>query len=36
VVRVWQTAAYGQRLPEPNEFDELLRQWTQGFAGETP
>jgi len=36
VVRIWQAAAYAQRLPESSEFDELLRVWSSGFAPEVP
>jgi hypothetical protein len=36
VVRIWQAAAYAQRLPESSEFDELLRVWSRGFAPELP
>jgi hypothetical protein len=36
VVRIWQAAAYAQRLPESSEVDELLRAWSPGFAPESP
>ena len=32
VVRVWQYAAYGHTLPEPDEFDALLAQLAQRFG----
>jgi hypothetical protein len=36
VVRIWQAAAYAQRLPDSSEVDELLRVWSRGFAPESP
>jgi hypothetical protein len=33
VVRAWQGAAYGHRLPDPAAFDALVAGWARDFAG---